>query len=197
MPPCPFLLTLVCIHPSSLQYRLSKKDWLDIPQLKLRISFVLVEVDMFIIFSHEHCWRILSLMCLLSGCSRLNSFSKMYTSLSVNLCFFSLSTHRITSSNQPLVEISFSSRKNRVFFHPLRTFSFGSICRSRMKNIFPVCGILLSKILQPTQPARRAVDVSGLRSSIIPGTKKCFGTTRKFNTSKVLKSEINKSKFGL
>jgi len=107
-------------------------------------------------------------MCLLSGWSLFSSFSKTYISSSVNSCFPSFSMHLITSSNQPFADISFSSRKNKVFCHSASTFTFGSIWWFRIKNIFPACGTFCKRIFEPIQPARRAFAASGLREPILP-----------------------------
>lgn len=48
---------------------------------------------------------------------------------------------------------------------------------SRTIAILPDAGIRSSRIFDPIQPARRAVDASGLRLSTMSGTKKCLGTT--------------------
>jgi len=91
------------------------------------------------------------------------------------------------SSSHSLVDTSFSSRKKSVFFHSAITFSFGSIFPCRTKNIFPACGIFCKRIFEPIQPARRALFASGFLFSIISGTKKCFGITKKLTTDKLAK----------
>ena len=49
---------------------------------------------------------------------------------------------------------------------------------------FARLGTRSSKIFEPIHPARRAVAASGLRSSMISRTKKCFGTMNRFTTAR-------------
>jgi hypothetical protein len=46
----------------------------------------------------------------------------------------------------------------------------------------PGLGDSRNKMRHPVHPARRAFGDNGLRASIAPGTKKCFGTTIAFRT---------------
>jgi hypothetical protein len=65
------------------------------------------------------------------------------------------------------------------------------------KKIFPSSGILLTSILQPTQPALLAVDVRALRFSIMDGTKKYFGIVRKFRIPSVDLSRRAEKEIGI
>jgi len=85
-------------------------------------------------------------------------------------------------------ELKFSER-NQKHYHLHRIFQFRndphlfSVPGSVEKNFFLYRhGMLFSRMLQPSQPARRAVGASGLRFSIMPGTKKYFGITRRSET---------------
>ena len=107
------------------------------------------------------------------------------------------STHINTSNNQPFDSTLCAALTKSVLLHFSSTSSLLLRTPFWTKKIFPISGILLTSILQPTQPARLAVGLSALRFSMIAGTKKYFGMVRKFRTSSVDLSYVRKKKFGL
>ena len=132
----------------------------------------------------------------LSGCFLLKSFSKAYISSSkIFVSYFS--THNIVSNSQPFALISFSSRRKRVFSSPTKLFLLAQPGHLEQKIFFLFAECEVSNILQPTQPARRAVGESGFRFSIISGTKKVFWNDKKIQNLKTFQVIVEQEKFGL
>ena len=73
--------------------------------------------------------------------------------------------------------------KEYIWLYFLQTVSDGSTSPLRMIAILADSGTFPSKILQPSHPARLAVAGSGLRFSMISGTKKHLGTMMRLLTS--------------
>lgn len=116
-----------------------------------------------------NCCLIFALILLFCGCLICNSFSNIYISFIVNTCAGSLLTQFKISISQPRLFISLVSSLLLLLTFSTTLFASNTTPLETI-DILPCLGILSIKILQPTQPARRAVSGNGLRFSIISGT---------------------------
>ncbi len=84
----------------------------------------------------------------------------------------------MTSMTQPRVSM-LCRRRKRVCCHLARTPSRSSCTPFRRMKMRPDSGTRLSKMFEPTQPARRAVSASGFRFWTISGTKNALAQCRR------------------
>jgi hypothetical protein len=131
-----------------------------------------------------NCCLILGRMFLLSGCNSAKRGSYAYTSLNAN-SLGSASIILNTSSVQPLTLLG-SEENGFALTYSSRTLLASVINPSPIIPILPATGILVSRILQPIQPALLAVGERGCLFSIADAVRKKEGMSNKFRTAQLL-----------
>ena len=125
------------------------------------------------------CCRIFGRIFRLPGCNENSSCSDAYTSANANSVDPIRSTILSTSTNHPRVRGATLWRPETAT-NLERTADSGTGSPFATSDIFPSAGTSCRSMLQPTQPARRALAASGFRRSIVLSTKKNAGTNTAF-----------------